>query len=77
MFFLSPQRASNYGFIPFSVKRLTAAGCNISPVEKGKPVGAQKLHHIYCSSEYPCGNFTLSKVEYGECYQMKLACLLP
>lgn len=76
MFLLCPQRASNYGFILFSVKRLTAAGCNINSVEKGEPVSAQKLHRSYCSSEYRCSNFTLSKIEYGDCHQTKLACLL-
>lgn len=54
MFLLGPRRALNYGFTPFSVNRLTAAGCNISPVEKGRLMSAQNFHCSYCFSECPC-----------------------
>lgn len=63
VFFFILQRTWNCGFVPFSVKRLPAAGCNSSPVEQGEPLPAQKLHHSY-----------LSKTEYGDCHQMKSAC---
>ena len=60
----------------FMVERLTAAGCTVKPVEKGKPVSAQKLRHSYCFAEYRGRNLTLAKAEHGDCRPVKLAGVL-